>query len=344
MSTITLQSRKPAFILSHPRTASNLFMKIFKSHPDVVPAEYPFLDLFFFGIESQCDRNGPEMEAARAKFQEKTGVPRLYHDSFKKLEQDICRANEQVSYLVSKGCLEDCSAYSSAKGKVAFVKEHIHLFLKPSVIDSNLENPRPSREIPQIQPKGPQVRISTNPTLLPDDFMLSVAPVFLIRHPALVFPSWYKLSKEGLGADVDDSDFPVEASFQWSRILYDWYLKTWAITSSSSPQTQRRKPAVIDADDTMSDRAALERLCRQLELDPQYLSFEWQVAKTGLLPWLSSIQKSTGVDMSKLSKGVDTQREFVKWENEFGFRVAQKLLHFVELAMPDYEYLLAQRG
>lgn len=344
MSTITPQTRKPAFILSHPRTASNLFMQVFKSHPDVVPAEYPFFDLFFFGIESQCDRDGPEMDAARTKFREKTGVPRSYQESFKKLEQDIRRASDQVSLLVPKGYLDGCSAYYSVKGKVAFVKEHVHLFLKPSVIDSNLENPRPHRGIPQLQPKGSRVRISTNPTLLPDDFMLSVAPVFLIRHPALVFSSWYKVSKEGFGADVNDSDFPVEASFQWSRILYDWYLNMWSVTSSRSPQTQHRKPAVIDADDTMSDRAALERLCRQLQLNPQHLSFEWQVATTGLVPWFSSIQKSTGVDMSKISKGVDIQREFVKWENEFGSHVAQKLLHFVELAMPDYEYLLAQRG
>lgn len=77
-------------------------MKIFKSHPDVVPAEYPFLDLFFFGIESQCDRKSPEIEADRAKFQEKTGVPKSYHESFKKLEEDIHRAGEQVSCLVSQ--------------------------------------------------------------------------------------------------------------------------------------------------------------------------------------------------------------------------------------------------
>ncbi|ELR04938.1 hypothetical protein VC83_02826 [Pseudogymnoascus destructans] len=318
------QGRKPAFILSHPRTASNLFMKIFKSHPDVVPAEYPFLDVFFFGIESQCSRKSPEIEAARTAFQEKTGVSRSYHEAFKKLEDDIRKASEQ--------------------DKVAFVKEHICVFLKPSVIDSNLEAPRPPCATPQLEPNDAEVRISTNPTLLPDDFMLSVSPVFLIRHPALVFPSWYKISTSGLGADIDDSDFPVEVSFRWSRILYDWYLNTWSKTTSSSPLNQHRKPAVIDADDTMSDRAALERLCHQFQLDPRQLSFEWQAAKTELVPWFSTIQKSTGVDMSKISKDIDIQQEFVKWEDEFGSHVAQKLLRFVELAMPDYEYLLSKRG
>ncbi|KFZ16473.1 hypothetical protein V501_02213 [Pseudogymnoascus sp. VKM F-4519 (FW-2642)] len=309
MSTTQPQERKPVFVLSHPRTASNLFMKFFQSHPEVVPVEYPFINSFLFGTEAQCDRKGPERDAARIQFQENKEAPKSYHEAFKKLEEVIRRAGEQ-----------------------------------PSVIDSNIETPRPPRATPQLQHNDAEVRISTNPTLLPDDFMLSVSPVFLIRHPALVFPSWYKISTSTFGADIDDCEFPVEVSFRWSRILYDWYLNTWSKATSNSPLNQHPKPAVIDADDTMSDRAALERLCQQLQLDPQQLSFEWQVAKTGFLPWLSSIQKSTGVDMSKLSKGVDTQQEFVKWEHEFGSHVAQKLLHFVELAMPDYEYLLAQRG
>ncbi|OBT44499.1 hypothetical protein VE00_04929 [Pseudogymnoascus sp. WSF 3629] len=284
------------------------------------------------------------MEAARTAFWEGTGEPNSYHEAFKKLEDNIRRAGEQVSLLVSKE-LSGSGAYSSGKGKVAFVKEHIYMMLKPSVIDSNLKTPRPPRITPQLQPTDTDagVRVSSNPTLLPDDFMLSVSPIFLIRHPALAFPSWYRLITSTFGADIDDSDFPVEASFRWSRIVYDWYLNTWTETSPSSPLTQHRKPAVIDADDTMSDRAALERLCHQLQLDPQQLSFDWQVENTGHLPWLSSLQRSTGVDMSKISKGIDIQQEFVKWENEFGSHVAQKLLHFVELAMPDYEYLLAQR-
>ncbi|KFY13110.1 hypothetical protein V492_03487 [Pseudogymnoascus sp. VKM F-4246] len=323
MSTTAPQGRKPAFVLSHPRTASNLFMKIFKSHPDVVPAEYPFLDVFFHGNEPQSSYKGPKVEEARTEFLKKTGVPKSYQEAFEKLEEDIRKAGEQ--------------------NKVAFVKEHVLILLKPSVIDNNLETPRPPHVAPHLQPKDAVVRVSTNPTLLPDDLMLSVSPIFLIRHPALAFSSWYKTVRSVYDAGVDNPDFPVGATFQWTRILYDWYLNSSSEPSSGSPETQCRKPTVIDADDTMSDRAVLERLCHQLQLDPEKLSFEWQPMTTGLHPFLSSIQQSTGVDMSKLSKGVDIKQEFVKWEQEFGSHVAQRLLHFVELAMPDYEYLLAQR-
>lgn len=96
------QGRKPAFILSHPRTASNLFMKIFKSHPDIVPLEYPFLDSFYFASEPQCDRKGPQMEEWLIKFQEQNRIPKTYHDAFEMLEENIRKAREQVSFTVSK--------------------------------------------------------------------------------------------------------------------------------------------------------------------------------------------------------------------------------------------------
>ncbi|KFX87725.1 hypothetical protein V490_08056 [Pseudogymnoascus sp. VKM F-3557] len=323
MSTSLPQGRKPVFILSHPRTASNLFMKIFKSHPDIVQIEYPFLDSFYFGSESQCGRKSAQIEKKRAELQEQISKPKTYRGCFEKLEENICKAREQ--------------------GTVAFVKEHVFTFLKPSIIDSNLETPRPPRLTPQVHLYDAETRVSSNPTLLPDDFMLSFVPVFLIRHPALVFASWYRLGQVAFQADIDDSDFPLEVTFSWSHILYDWYFNA-SEPLLNSPEPQLYKPAVIDADDIMSDRGTLQRLCHQLHVDPQHLVFEWQVTKTGLVPWFSSIQKSTGVDMSKLSKGLDIQREFGKWESEFGAEVAQKLLHFVELAMPDYEYLLAQRG
>lgn len=99
MTTTTLD-RKPVFVFSHPRTASNLFMKIFKSHPDVIHSEYPFLKVFFFGsTESQYNRKGPKIDEARAGFQE-TSLPKSYYESFNKLEEDIRSAGEQVSFLL----------------------------------------------------------------------------------------------------------------------------------------------------------------------------------------------------------------------------------------------------
>lgn len=77
-------------------------MKIFKSHPDVIQSEYPFLKVFFFGsTESQYNRKGPKIDEARAGFQE-TSLPKSYHESFNKLEEDIRSAGEQVSFLVSQ--------------------------------------------------------------------------------------------------------------------------------------------------------------------------------------------------------------------------------------------------
>ena len=65
--------------------------------------------------------------------------------------------------------------------------------------------------------------LTANPTVLPESFMNSVHPVILIRHPALMIPSYYRILKEVHGAHVDDEDFPVNAIFRWSRLIFDYY-------------------------------------------------------------------------------------------------------------------------
>lgn len=108
------------------------------------------------------------------------------------------------------------------------------------MINSNLETPRPPHAIPQLlEPKDSEVRISNNPTLLPDDFMLSFAPIFLIRHPALVFPSWYKMGHNTFGADIDDYDFPVEVLFGGPASF-----TTGTLTCHQSLRQDLRRPRV----------------------------------------------------------------------------------------------------
>ena len=73
-------------------------MKIFKSHPDVVPAEYPFLKSFYYSVESQCSRKNPKIDAYLVKFQEEPRMPQTFEDSFTKLKEDIFMAGELVSF------------------------------------------------------------------------------------------------------------------------------------------------------------------------------------------------------------------------------------------------------
>jgi hypothetical protein len=45
-----------------------------------------------------------------------------------------------------------------------------------------------------------------NQTVLPDDFLLCFKPTFLIRHPALVFPSYYRAHVNTFGKPQTEED------------------------------------------------------------------------------------------------------------------------------------------
>lgn len=53
------------FLFSHPRTASNLFLKLFSQHPQLTFCEYPFKYAYFIGPEAQC-RLPEELDASES--------------------------------------------------------------------------------------------------------------------------------------------------------------------------------------------------------------------------------------------------------------------------------------
>lgn len=330
MADVSASTPKPVFLLTHPRTASNLFVKILKQYPKISSLDYPFLNTYYFGTDSLCLRKSPQMDISRHKWQ--TSDPR--HTYQCALEQ-----------------LEEVLRQAKSHGKTALVKEHIFTILKPAVINGNIEISRQLPRQPSIKCSLVSSQISTNPTLLPDEFMLSFAPIFLIRHPALVFPSWYRVGRKTMGAEVDDAEFPVDASFRWTRILYEWYENSWSQAILCPSSSQRFRPTIIDADDIMEKNQVLKELCDQLGINFGYLTFQWEPMEATKIaqqdpdaaPFLSTLQQSTSVEMDKHSGNLEIDREVLKWQTEFGAEVAQALLRYVELAMVDYLYLKSRR-
>jgi hypothetical protein len=87
----------------------------------------------------------------------------------------------------------------------------------------------------------------TNPTFLPDDFLLAMQPVFQIRHPVLMFPSLVRAQAKVLpNSRPSVPRLVVTLTLRGSRALFDWCLNHPAALS----------PKVIDADDIMKDREA----------------------------------------------------------------------------------------
>ncbi|OAL00809.1 hypothetical protein IQ06DRAFT_316839 [Phaeosphaeriaceae sp. SRC1lsM3a] len=232
--------------------------------------------------------------------------------------------------------LQDEVADAKQNGKQAFIKEHTLFLLGPDkwfstfYQDDTLE---PLQLHDRENPRSPH----TNPTNLPDSFLLSMQPIFQIRHPALMFPSMLRVqSKSFEGRNINEPSLYSTFTLSPSRMLFDWYL----INAS------HWKPKVIDADDIMDDPNVVRQLCIETQLDPDAVQYEWEERHEEnpiFARFLSTINASKGVVKGLDSRTLDLAAEKAKWMQEFGNEDGEKMAQFVDDAMPDYEYMLSQR-
>ena len=110
------------FIFTHPRTASNLFMRLFESHPDLSVTKYIFNDTFYCGSKSLLCR----------------------HSSQRIFQRDGLSQNATYQSCFDK--LQNFIADAEAAGKVLFIKEHLFYITDPQVVVANVmfsQRPRP---------------------------------------------------------------------------------------------------------------------------------------------------------------------------------------------------------
>jgi hypothetical protein len=216
--------------------------------------------------------------------------------------------------------------------------------MKPETVSHNLVHPRPHINAPHITAQTAErqeivAEDSGNPTVLPTQFLRGVTPIFLIRHPALVFESILRVSGPTMGAQVDDDEFPIDASLRWQRVLHDWF------TNSGM------HPIVLNADEIIARPAIVQQLCEQLQLNPTGVRFGWDRVAPSIIAqqsayqqqFFSTIQSSCGVQLDKHSaaQGLELNLDdmTIKWGDVYGLETAAALRSFVDAAMPDYEYL-----
>jgi hypothetical protein len=188
----------------------------------------------------------------------------------------------------------------------------------------------------------PPDEIKTNPTIFPDAFVSSFRAIFLIRHPALSFESWYRAESAARHIDIFDKAWSFYTTFQYSRQMYDWYLSRAVDDADSTP-------IVIEADDMMEKRSTIDTLCDMLGMDKSCVPQEWDVIQAPVgagcreLKFMSGYWNSTAIDRSKSSRGLDLAGRRVAWREGFGTEVGEELWRLVQEAMPDYEYLKGKR-
>jgi hypothetical protein len=187
----------------------------------------------------------------------------------------------------------------------------------------------------------PPAATKTNPTIFPDDFVSSFRPIFLIRHPALSFESWYRAESAARHVDMFDKAWSFYTTFKYSRQMHDWYLSRAAEPDDT--------PIVIEADDMLEKVSTIDTLCDMLGMDKACVPREWEVipAPVGAgcreLKFMSGYWNSTAIDASKSSRGLDLAGRRAAWGEEFGAEIGEELWRLVLAAMPDYEYLKGRR-
>lgn len=241
---------------------------------------------------------------------------------------------------------------AEALGQDVFVKEHVPWFIEPISEAKYLFGEDSTDELLWMVTTSSALEHSPfNESILPDEFLKTWCPTFLIRHPALAFPSCYRTSVDNERAEVARSQHAVnqvEMSVHWSRTLYDWYAQQSEKSGSNSDATW---PIILDADDVIEHPDLVRKYSKLVGLDPARLKFEWASASEDELSKMgdmarrmtSTLDASTSIVPGKTSAGLDIDEEAKKWKVEFGIEEGERIEGLVRTAMPDYEYMKARR-
>ncbi|RHZ61785.1 uncharacterized protein CDV56_101479 [Aspergillus thermomutatus] len=341
--TVINRSQSPSrlLLISVPRTASNLMLKILNvRRQQLMTTEKG--GYFFFDAFSTVARDG-RLSKSIEEWSE--GQKHEIRDAFQNAVDS----------------LEEYSQRAEQEGKIAFAKEHAFWLTNPAALGGMTDHAVSFR--PNIPDKyGPTQTFSPlNQTVLPDEYLRTWRWTFIIRHPALAFPSLYrameKLLKSGLMQTEDTTGtLATNMTLKWTRMLYDWCLEQPDLPG---------KPVVVDAQDIIHNPQVVVRYCEETGLDPSAVQFEWESkgeapdweasgrdpkglnepewTKAAVSIMLSTLTKSTGIIKDKTPTTVDITAEVKQWKEEFGDEAATMLEKMVRDAMPDYEYLRSRR-
>ncbi|KAJ5818908.1 hypothetical protein N7474_004499 [Penicillium riverlandense] len=323
-------------LISVPRTASNLLVKVLNIHnrSNVLTTEkggYFFYDAFLLSVNK------------------KKPLDQWADDETKKV---------QAAFQEAVDSLEEYSKRAQDENKMMFAKEHAFWVFNPASFEKMMRGTTSTKHFNDFAIKMPesygsrQTFSSKNETVLPDEYLRSWQMAFVIRHPALAWPSLYRAMNKMSSAGFIDEDAIKGATassltLRWTRMLYEWCLEQPDVPT---------QPLVLDAYDVIHNPEAVQKFCERVGLDPSEVQYEWndKNAEAALAKMserdrvaqsimLSTLHASKGVVKDKTPANVDIAAEAEKWKAEFGEEASQIIEKAVRDSMPDYEYLKARR-
>ncbi|GIJ91123.1 hypothetical protein Asppvi_010088 [Aspergillus pseudoviridinutans] len=264
------------------------------------------------------------------------------------------RVHVQTSFQQCFHGLDQYLANGEANGKIVIAKEHCNFLWSPCTrigidhtsSDGSFNITLPPTHAPSNdEPMG-------NPTVLPTEYLGTWRPIFLIRHPALAFPSYCRgvmriQESNPIRCDPEYllKDLQLQMSFYYTRSLYDWYIMYCGHKGDTANSIA---PVLLDADDIINDPEIVCRLAKLLGLDESSVQYSWtpRTDKDAFYlkkAFMQTLNASSGVQKDKTSASLDIGDEIRKWKVEFGESLGELIENCVSEAMPDYEYLKSKR-
>ncbi|KAL2115897.1 hypothetical protein VTJ04DRAFT_10152 [Mycothermus thermophilus] len=328
-------------LLSLPRTASNLLVRVLN-----IPSQPGLLTNpaggYFFLKPAVLPLQRFRKPAHAWTSEERAILRSCYQEALDEMEAMSSRAAE-----------------AEGGERALFAKEHVNFFVDPDVSDPGPDGvgekgsfrlPLPEKY--RVGENAEGTWGSWNKTIFPDEYWATWRMVFVIRHPALTFPSMYRtvvgelVSRGILEEGVAKLDVLKNMTYKWTRIMFDFAV------SKAREDEAFPEPVIIDAQEIVNDPGAVRKYCVAAGLDPDVVRFEWEAedvkgkkfddragdAQTHRI-FLGTLLESKGLIKAKAPPKVDVEVEKVKWRDEFGEEVAMMLEGRVREAMEDYEYL-----
>ncbi|KAF2690735.1 hypothetical protein K458DRAFT_412079 [Lentithecium fluviatile CBS 122367] len=321
-------------LLSQPRTCSHLLTRILNLPAQPAVHKHPGDGYFFMDI----------IGARFAKKLSGTGIATFSEDKV------------PAYHTILQKCVKDMEDWVkevAETGKGCFVKQHVCWMIDPvSEINFIRDLKIDGQEAWDFGGKVDRTEVKSersegNDTVLPDALLKEFCPTFLIRHPALAFPSMVRASRDALDSP-DGQNW--ELNYHWSKRMYEWYASRLSVQEKRSATNGIEFPIVLDSDD-IEHPPLVEKYAQAIGLDKSLLRWKWpvvtpqEVEQNGMIMarMKDTLMNSQGIVKGKSSEGLDVEVEKEKWMKEFGEDLGGKLCLLVDKAMEDYEWLRERR-
>lgn len=321
-------------LLTHCRTASHVLQRMLSKQPNTLYGEHWFLlsrmqrrTLLRAGPLAEMDPEIPKE------------YMRLSDEGFSNFLEFLADAKRQ--------------------GKIAFAHTQPHTMLTPELLADHVNGTStssPKIETQQWMAKsslswqGEGSGIHTNPLVLPDWVLLrpGTVPIINFCHPLLLCERVYRgfTTIPSYQSEKSHKLISVGATLRWQRLTCEWYVENGVPVGI--------RPIVLDADDYLGPEkeSLMHNLCAQVScLDLDSIAYSWPKTTPEELTTIGSEMQQvhqtllgsdrvmSGYDM----RGRDPETEMNSWVEKYGQDEADFIRDLVDKAMPDYEYLRAQR-